>query len=944
MHGYVLKRLLAVVPVMLGLTVIVFLIMSLIPGDPATAILGSYATPENVARLNSQLGLDKPLFQQYFIWLSNLLQGDLGHSYSLNRPVLDEVLERFSATLILAGAALVLCTVWGILIGIWTAARQFGWTDRILTFAVLIGISVPSFWLGLLLILVFAVNLRWLPASGMYAIYGGGDLPDLLRHLVLPALTLSVVATGVIARLPRSAMLEVLRQDYIRTARAKGVSEGRVLYGHAFRAALVSVIPVVGVQAGFVLGGAVYIETVFQWPGVGRMLVQAISQRDILLVQGGVIVVAASYVLFNLLADLAQSLARSPGEDMNTAALANAARLLFRNRLAGFGAVVLSLVFLITLAAPLLPLPDPDITDPANRLLRPLAPGHLLGTDHLGRDLLSRLIWGTLLSLAVGISASLIAATIGSAIGIIAGYFGGRTDNVIMHGVDMLMAFPYILLALAIVAVLGPGLLNALYAVAVVNIPFFARNIRGATVAIAHREFVDGARLSGMGDWRIIWSEILLNVLPVIVIAMSTTVGWMILETAGLSFLGLGSQPPQADLGSMLGEGRKLLITAPHASIVPGAMIFIIVMSINLLGDGIRDALDPRLRSGALSRPAPVTRVERASVPGRRDTDAVLSVDKLETCFEVGERIYRAVQGVDLEVRRGECLGIIGESGSGKSVTALSLLGLVAWPPGVICGGRVDLDGTDLLAIDFETLRSIRGGRVSYVFQDPLSTLHPLYPVGDQLVEAIRCHRPVTKADTCAEAVELLRQVRIPNPEARVDNYPHEMSGGMRQRVGIAMALANDPDVIIADEPPTALDVTVQAQILSMLSDLRTERDLALVFITHDFGVVAQLCDRVLVMYAGQIVESGPASEVLAAPSHPYTARLMECVPQLGGGRRELSAIPGLPPAVDNLPLGCGFAPRCDRAGEDCRAAAIETSASGPGRSVRCLHPVELSP
>lgn len=307
MTGYVLKRLLAVIPVLFGLTVIVFAIMALIPGDPATAILGSFATPENVAKLNRDLGLDKPLVQQYVVWLGNLLEGDLGRSYSLNRPVLDEVLERFSATLILAGAALLLCTIWGLLIGIWTAARQYGWTDKFLTFVVLIGISVPSFWLGLLLILLFAVKLRWLPASGMFAIYGGGDLPDLLLHLLLPALTLSIVATGVIARLTRSAMLEVLRQDFIRTARTKGVSEARVLYGHAFKAALISIIPVIGVQAGFVLGGAVYIETVFQWPGVGRMLVQAISTRDILLVQGGVIVVAASYVLFNLLADLAQS-------------------------------------------------------------------------------------------------------------------------------------------------------------------------------------------------------------------------------------------------------------------------------------------------------------------------------------------------------------------------------------------------------------------------------------------------------------------------------------------------------------------------------------------------------------------------------------------------------------------------------------------------------------
>ncbi|EIM78221.1 ABC transporter permease [Nitratireductor rhodophyticola] len=308
MAAYIAKRLLAAIPVLFGLSIIVFLIMAMIPGDPATAILGSYATPENVARINADLGLDKPLPQQYLIWLGNLLQGDLGRSYALNRPVLDEVLERFSATLILAGTALVLCSILGLLAGVVSAVRQYGLADKVITVLVLIGISIPSFWLGLLLILAFAVKIRLFPASGMYAIYGGGDLPDLLHHLFLPALTLAVVATGVIARLTRTAMLEVLRQDYIRTARAKGLTERRVIYRHAFKAALVSVIPVIGIQAGFVLGGAVYIETVFQWPGIGSMLVNAISTRDLLLVQGGVLVVAAAYVLFNLAADVVQTL------------------------------------------------------------------------------------------------------------------------------------------------------------------------------------------------------------------------------------------------------------------------------------------------------------------------------------------------------------------------------------------------------------------------------------------------------------------------------------------------------------------------------------------------------------------------------------------------------------------------------------------------------------
>ncbi len=308
MGSYIIKRLISAIPVLLGITIIVFLIMAMIPGDPATAILGSYATPENVARLNRDLGLDAPLVKRYFIWLGNMLTGDFGRSYSLNRPVLDEITERFSATLILAGVSFVLCSILGILAGVVSAARQYGWADKLITLTVLVGISVPSFFLGMMMILLFAVNLRWLPVSGMYAIYGGGDLPDLLRHLIMPSLALSVVATGVIARLARSAMLEVLRQDFIRTARAKGVPERRVIMGHALRAAMVSIIPVLGIQAGFVLSGSVYIEIVFQWPGIGRMLVDAILTRDILLVQGGVVFVAACYVIFNIIVDVAQGM------------------------------------------------------------------------------------------------------------------------------------------------------------------------------------------------------------------------------------------------------------------------------------------------------------------------------------------------------------------------------------------------------------------------------------------------------------------------------------------------------------------------------------------------------------------------------------------------------------------------------------------------------------
>ncbi|MEQ9691923.1 MAG: ABC transporter permease [Bauldia litoralis] len=308
MLAYVFKRLLALIPIIIGLTIIVFLMIALIPGGTAVAILGPLASPDAVAKLNAELGLDRPLVEQYLSWMGNLLQGDMGRSYSLKRPVIDEVFERFYATSILAGTSLILCSIFGLLAGIVSAVRQFGWGDRLVTFFVLIGISTPSFWLGLLLIMLFAVEWQIFPPSGMYLAYGGGGILDLLDHLVLPAVTLAVVATGVIARLTRTAMLEVLRQDYIRTARAKGLTERRVICRHAFKSALVTVIPLIGVQAGLVIGGAVYIETVFQWPGIGRMLVGAISTRDILLVQGGVLLLAVTYVLINLAADIVQTI------------------------------------------------------------------------------------------------------------------------------------------------------------------------------------------------------------------------------------------------------------------------------------------------------------------------------------------------------------------------------------------------------------------------------------------------------------------------------------------------------------------------------------------------------------------------------------------------------------------------------------------------------------
>ena len=617
----------------------------------------------------------------------------------------------------------------------------------------------------------------------------------------------------------------------------------------------------------------------------------------------------------------------------------NFLKIVAKNRLAAFGGLLLLIILTLSILAPILPLKEPNITNTADRFMVPFEGGHILGTDHLGRDLLSRLLWGTQLSLAVGFAAAFIAATFGSILGAIAGFYGQKTDNIIMRFIDMLMAFPYILLALAIVAALGPGLFNALIAVALVNIPFFARNIRGVTVTLANKEFIEAARLSGMSNLRILIVEIFPNLLPMIVIAMSTTVGWIILETAGLSFLGLGSQPPQADLGSMLGEARSALITNPHTSFIPGIMIFCIVIGINLFGDGVRDALDPRLKKGSLIRPLPQTIYEGGDTQPTPSTK-LLSVQNLSTQFHINQDVYQSSNDVSFEIQEGECLGLIGESGSGKSVTALSVTSLVASPPGVIKKGSVNYKNQNLLALPYEELRSIRGNKISYIFQDPLTTLHPLHIIGDQLLEALQAHdSKLSSSESILKSKNLLKSVQIPNPDNVWDVYPHQLSGGMRQRVCIAMALINDPELIIADEPTTALDVTVQAQILNILNSLRKERKLSILFISHDFGVISQLCNRVIVMYAGSIVEEGPVKNIMQQAAHPYTSELIKCVPQLGNKEHALHSIPGNPPSLNQLPEGCAFANRCQYKQDQCLKESVPVS-SKDNRSYKCFYPV----
>lgn len=320
----------------------------------------------------------------------------------------------------------------------------------------------------------------------------------------------------------------------------------------------------------------------------------------------------------------------------------------------------------------------------------------------------------------------------------------------------------------------------------------------------------------------------------------------------------------------------------------------------------------------------------------------VLDVDELRVDFYTERGWITVVDGVSFQLRRGETLGLVGESGSGKSVTSMACMGLVPDPPGRVMNGSVTLSGTELTKLSVRDLEDRRGNDIAMIFQEPMSSLNPAFTIGDQIVEVVRRHRGASRREARERAIEVLELVGIPGARRRLGSYPYEFSGGMRQRVVAAMALACEPDVLIADEPTTALDVTIQAQILDLFRSLQADLGMAILFITHDLGVVADICDRVAVMYAGQIVEEGDVFQMFDEPRHPYTRALLGSMPQVGGQAERLSSIAGSPPEPWALPTGCRFAPRCEFATDACRAAPVELTDAGLGRSVRCIRWREL--
>ncbi len=314
----------------------------------------------------------------------------------------------------------------------------------------------------------------------------------------------------------------------------------------------------------------------------------------------------------------------------------------------------------------------------------------------------------------------------------------------------------------------------------------------------------------------------------------------------------------------------------------------------------------------------------------------LLEVNDLRTYFYTDDGIARAVDGVDFQLDRGETLGLVGESGCGKTVTSLSIMRLVPEPPGRIVGGEIIFKGQDILKLSEREMRSIRGNEISMIFQEPMTSLNPVYTCGNQIAEAIVLHQKVGKKEAKSGVIEMLRFVGIPDPEVRAGEYPHQLSGGMRQRVMIAMALSCRPSILIADEPTTALDVTIQAQILDLLRKLREELHMAMLLITHNLGVIAEMADRVAVMYAGKIVEKADVEAIFETPSHPYTRGLLKSIPALGHKKEKLTAIRGTVPNPVHFPSGCRFNPRCDLADDRCRTEEPELLEIDPGHKVSC--------
>jgi peptide/nickel transport system permease protein len=615
-------------------------------------------------------------------------------------------------------------------------------------------------------------------------------------------------------------------------------------------------------------------------------------------------------------------------------------RRVLRRKAAVAGLVGALAVVLVAVFAEQLTRHDPLQQDIENILAPPVWAGgsadHPLGTDPLGRDVASRLAFGARTSLQISVAAALLGAVLGLISGSIAGFFRGWTDAVTMRLGDIQLAFPFVLLAIAVLGVIPDR--KPIHLILVLGIPswiIYARVVRSRVLAERDKDYVVAARALGARGPRILLRYVLPSVWQILPVIVMLDLAFLVILESTLSFLGIGITPPTPSWGSILADGRQYMVLTPWLAILPGLAITFTVLSINLAADGLADVLDPRLAKGTFRRqllPQP-----RQSLPENADGGTpLLRVRDLRVDFPLADRVVHAVRGVSFDLERGQTLGIVGESGSGKTVTALSIIQLLD-APGRVTGGAIVFDGCDVTRTSNREMSVLRGRRIGMIFQNPASSLNPVLTIGFQFAETLREQLGLTAAQARDRADEALRDVGIGDPQRVLRRYPFQLSGGMNQRAMIAMATACEPDLLIADEPTTALDVTTQAQILEQLREITRRSQTSLLLITHDLTLVAEYADQVLVMYAGEGCEAGPVAEVVSSPKHPYTQGLLSAVPRadVPPGRR-LEPIPGeLPDPADPL-QGCPFAPRCPHVMDICRDVNPPPFDVGPQRTAAC--------
>ncbi|MEU0893476.1 dipeptide/oligopeptide/nickel ABC transporter permease/ATP-binding protein [Streptomyces massasporeus] len=611
----------------------------------------------------------------------------------------------------------------------------------------------------------------------------------------------------------------------------------------------------------------------------------------------------------------------------------------------------LAVVVLMALLAPLLAPHDPlDQQPPADGTGHPSA-GHWMGQDSLGRDILSRLMYGARWSLAIGLGATGLALVAGALLGAVAATSRKAVDETLMRCLDVVMAFPGIALAAVLVAVFGGGITVLICAIAFLFTPPVARVVRANVLDQYGEDYVTAERVIGARTPHIVLRHVAVNCAAPVLVFCTVQVAEAVVFEASLSFIGAGVRPPDPSWGSVIADGKNMVLTGGWwATVFPGLLMLVTVLSLNILSEGVSDAwaapaareVDVRERDDPLEAPEPgsgevlplpglaaaAQRLRARARPLPRGRQPVLAVENLAVGFEGRHGGVDIVDGVSFEVLPGEVLGLVGESGCGKSLTALAIMGLQ--PKGARIGGQVRFHQRDLLAEPMRVRRKLLGHEMAMIYQDALSSLNPAMTIRAQLGQVVR--RGGRRTPT-----ELLTLVGL-DPGRTLRSYPHELSGGQRQRVLIAMALSRDPSLIVADEPTTALDVTVQAQVMELLLRLRAELGFALILVSHDLALVADVTDRVVVMYGGQIVETGVTADLVESPAHHYTRGLLGSVLSLESAAERMTQIKGVVPSPADFPPGCRFADRCPLATETCRTTPPDPLGT-PTHTAACHHP-----